>query len=101
MAFELGSQHSATADVIINSATPPSWVGSAVSNSVVYLATEMIHLYIEINNMRASLVWGFFAYKKILGRTETRTRDRMYLGRIQSVRYISRDDQSRIATCSL
>ena len=25
--------------------------------------------------MRASLVWGFFAYKKILGRTETRTRD--------------------------
>ena len=69
--FELGSLHSATADVIINSpslsATPPSWVGSAVSNSVVYLAAERIHLYIEINNMQASLVWGFFAYKKILG----------------------------------
>ena len=80
---------------------PPSWVGSAVSNSVVYLAAERIHLYIEINNMRASLVWGFFTYKKILGRTETRTRDRMYLGRIRSVRDISRGDQARIATCSL
>ena len=105
MGFELGSLHSATADVIINnpslSATPPSWVGSAVSNSVVYLAAERIHLYIEINNMRASLVWVFFAYKKILGRTETRTRDRMYLGRIRSVRDISRGDQARIATCRL
>ena len=52
------------------SATPPSWVGSAVSNSVVYLAAERIHLYIEINNMRASLVWVFSRIKK-LGRTET------------------------------
>ena len=40
-------------------------------------------------------------YKKLLGRTETRTRDRMYLGRIRSVRDISRDDRARIATCSL
>ena len=56
---------------------------------------------IEINNMRATLVWVFFAYKKILGRTETRTRDRMYLGRIRSVRDISRGDRARIATCSL
>ena len=30
--------------------------------------------------MRATVVCGFFAYKKILGRTETLTRDRMYLG---------------------
>ena len=37
----------------------------------------------------------------MLGRTETRTRDRMYLGRIRSVRDISRDDRARIATCSL
>ena len=44
---------------------PPSWVGSAVSNSVVYLAAERIQ-QLEINNMRASLVWGFFA-NKILG----------------------------------
>ena len=91
MGFELGYLHSAI------SAMPPSWVGSAVSNSVVYLATERI----EINNMRATLVWGFFAYKKILGRTETRTRDRMYLGRIRSVRDISRGDRARIANCSL
>ena len=37
----------------------------------------------------------------LLGRTETRTRDRMYLGRIRSVRDISRGDRARIATCSL
>ena len=43
----------------------------------------------------------FFAYKKLLGGTETRTRDRMYLGRIRSVRDIYRDDRARIATCSL
>ena len=44
---------------------------------------------------------SFLRIKKLLGRTETRTRDRMYLGRIRSVRYISRDDRARIATCSL
>ena len=42
----------------------------------------------------------FFARKK-LGRTETRTRDRMYCQTIRTVRYISRDDRARIATCSL
>ena len=41
-------------------------------------------------------VWKLFAYKKKLGRTETRTRDRMW-----TVRDISRDDRSRIAICSL
>ena len=30
--------------------------------------------------MHPTLVCGFFAYTKILGRTETRTRERMYLG---------------------
>ena len=90
--------HSAIARRV--SATPPSWVGSAVSNSVVYLAAERIQR-LEINNMRASLVWFFFAYKQILGRTETRIRDRMYLGRIRSVWDISRGDRARIATCSL
>ena len=44
---------------------------------------------------------SFFAYKKILGRTETRTRERKYLGRIRSVWDISRGDRARIATCSL
>ena len=34
----------------------------------------------------------------MLGRTETRTRDRMYC---QTVRDISRDDRARITTCSL
>ena len=43
----------------------------------------------------------FFAYKQLLGRTETRTRARRYLGRIRSVSDISRDDRARIATCSL
>ena len=43
----------------------------------------------------------FFAYKKMLGRTETRTRDRMYFQTIRTVRDISRDDRSIIATCSL
>ena len=43
----------------------------------------------------------FSPIKKLLGRTETRTRDRMYLGRIQSVRDISRDNRARIATCRL
>ena len=43
----------------------------------------------------------FFAYKKMLGRTEMRTRDRMYCQTIRTVRDISRDDRARIATCSL
>ena len=43
----------------------------------------------------------FFAYKKVIGRTETRTRDRMYCQTIRTVRDISRDDRARIATCSL
>ena len=38
----------------------------------------------------------FFAYKKLLGRAEMQTRDRMYLGRIRSVREISQDDRARI-----
>ena len=45
--------------------------------------------------------WMFFAYKKMLGRSETRTRDRMYCQTIRTVRNISRDDRARIATCRL
>ena len=37
----------------------------------------------------------------MLGRTEMRTRDRMYCQTIRTVRYISRDDQARIGTCNL
>ena len=42
-----------------------------------------------------------FRVKKLLGRTETRTRYRMYFQTIRTVRDISRDDRARIATCSL
>ena len=37
----------------------------------------------------------------MIGRTETRTRDRIYCQTIRTVRDISRDDRARIATCSL
>ena len=51
-----------------------------------------------------AIVYGCFSrIKKMLGRTEMRTRDRMYCQtiRIRSVRDISRGDRARIATCSL
>ena len=37
----------------------------------------------------------------MLGRTELRTRDRIYCQTMRTVRDISRDDRARIATCSL
>ena len=37
----------------------------------------------------------------MLGRTETRTRDRTYCQTIRTVRDISRVDRAKIATCSL
>ena len=43
----------------------------------------------------------FFSYKKMLGRTDTRTCERMFCHTIRTVRDISRDDRARIATCSL
>ena len=43
----------------------------------------------------------FFAYKKMLGQTDMRTRERMYCQTIWTVRDISRDDRAKIATCSL
>ena len=46
-------------------------------------------------------VWVFFAYKKILGQTDTRIRERMYCQTIRTVRDMSRGDGARIATCSL
>ena len=39
--------------------------------------------------------------QKLLGRTETRTRDRMYCQTIRTIKDISRDDRARIATCRL
>ena len=43
----------------------------------------------------------FFASKKMLGRTDTRTGERMFCQTIRTVRDISRDDRAIIATCSL
>ena len=49
-----------------------------------------------------AIVYGCFSgIKKMLGRTEMRTRDRMYCQTIRSVWDISRGDRARIATCSL
>ena len=44
---------------------------------------------------------GFSRIKKMLGRIETRTRDRIYSQTKRTVRDISRDDRARIATWSL
>ena len=43
----------------------------------------------------------FFAYKKMLGRTDRQTREKMYCQTIRTVRDISRDDRAIIETCSL
>ena len=48
-----------------------------------------------------AIVLMFFVYKKMLGRIETRTRDRIYCQTIRTVRDIIRDDRARIATSSL
>ena len=49
----------------------------------------------------AIVIGCFSRIKQILGRTETRTRDRMRFQSIRTVRKISRGDRARIATCSL
>ena len=85
MAFELVYLHSAAGRLFT---TLSSWLVSTASNSVIYLAAE----WIEVNNMRATMICGFSAYKQIIGRIETRTRDKKYLGWMRSVRDISRDD---------
>ena len=48
-----------------------------------------------------AIAFVFFAHKKMLGRTETRTPERLYCQSIRTVRDISRDNRARIATCSL
>ena len=62
-------------------------------------------LAIQINTRASDPIsprfWMFFAYKKLLRRTETRTCERMYCQTMRTVREISRDDRARIATCSL
>ena len=61
-------------------------------------------LAIEINTGTGGPVpRGFECFshiKKMLGRTDTRTHERMYCQTIRTVRDISRVDRARIATCS-
>ena len=59
---------------------------------------------IDHSHGRRSIRYSFGCFlriKKMLGRIETRTRDRIYCQMIRTVRDISRDDRARIATCSL
>ena len=63
--------------------------------------TGSIQLTTRMGDAVFAIVLDFFAYKKMLGRIETRTRDRIYCQTIRTVRDISRDDRARIATCSL
>ena len=55
----------------------------------------------ELATRFTRLFGSFSRITKLLGRTETRTRDRMYCQTIRIVRDISRDDRARIPTCSL
>ena len=61
--------------------------------------------FIQINTCECDPVSrGFVCFsriKKLLGRTETRTCDKMCFQTIRTVGDISRDDRARIATCSL
>ena len=43
----------------------------------------------------------FSCIKKMLGRIEMRTRDRIYCQTIRTVTHITRDDRARIVTCSM
>ena len=61
--------------------------------------------FIQINTRAGDIISSrflvFFAYKKMLGRIETRTRDRKHFQSIRTVSDTSRDDRASIATCSL
>ena len=61
--------------------------------------------FIQINTCAGNTVsarfWVFFAFTKLLARTETRTRDMMCFQSIRTVCDISRNDRARIATSSL
>ena len=63
--------------------------------------TGSIQLTTHVGDAVFAIVLMFFAYKKKLGRIETRTRDRIYCQRIRTVRYISRDYRAKSTTCSL
>ena len=63
--------------------------------------TGSIQLTTRVGDAVFAKVLMFFAYKKMLGRIETRTRDRIYCQTTRTVRDISREKYARITTCSL
>ena len=63
--------------------------------------TGSIQLTTRVGEAVFAIVLDVFRIKKMLGRIETQTRDRIYYQTIRTVIYISRDDRARIATCSL
>ena len=99
----LANTHTPTHVSVRPTMTDQSWLGALLFDAGKTMPDRRL---IEINNVRGrhsiheSQV-SFSRIKKLLGRIETRTLDRMYLGRMRSVGDISRDDRARIATCSL
>ena len=67
--------------------------------TAVTAVTGSIQLTTRVGDAVFAIVLEVFAYKKMLGRIETRTCDR--INTIRTVRDISRGDRARIATCSL
>ena len=63
--------------------------------------TGSIQLTTRVGDALFTIVLVVFAYKKMLCRIETRTRDRIYCQTIRTVIDISPDDRARIATCRL
>ena len=63
--------------------------------------TGSIQLTTRVGEAVFAIVLDVFRIKKMLGRIETQTRDRIYCQTIRTVIYISRDDRAIIATCSL
>ena len=63
--------------------------------------TGSIQLTTRVGHAVFAIVLMFFAYKKMVGRIETQTLDRIYCQTIRRVRDISRDDRAIIATCIL
>ena len=69
-------------------------------------STYGLRWFIQVNNRAGdsefAIVFGCFSrIKKLLGRTETRTRDRICFQSIRTVWDISQDNRARIATLSL
>ena len=78
-----------------------SFYGPCGPEIKLYYYIIIIQLTTRVGDAIFAIVLMFFAYKKMLGRIETQARDRIYCQAIRTVRDISRDDRSRIATCSL